>query len=114
MLRFDATTPLVGALAAANAYAPEAHAHGAAVTLLQPAMVAIRHAQVEIYCDHDRQAIADIHTARNSLLASPHSVPFEAFAALDQAVWQMRQHDFAAAEKALERALNHLQPGTPS
>jgi hypothetical protein len=114
MLRFDATPPLVDARAAADAYAPEPSLRGLAAPLSPAAVAAIRHAQVEIYCDHDRQALADIHAARNSLLTMPSSVPSDAFAELDQAVWRMRHHDYRAAEQALERALVHLHSGASS
>lgn len=111
MSRFDATPLLVDARAAADAYAPGPVLQGLAAPLSPVAVAAIRHAQVEIYCDHDRQAIADIHAARNSLLTLPFSVPSDAFTELDQAVWRMRHHDYRAAEQALERALTHLHPG---
>lgn len=117
MLRFDATPPMIDARASADAYLPDASLasmasmHGVAAGLSPDAAAAIRRAQVEIYCDHDRQAFADIHTARNSLLTAPAHAPAEAFVELDRAVWQMRHHDYAAAELALERALMHLHSG---
>ncbi|HSW07341.1 hypothetical protein [Aquabacterium sp.] len=110
MLTFNATAPLINALMAADAYAHEPALGRAATPVPLPTLAAILRARVEIYCDHDRQAIADIHAARDSLRTLPVSVPFEAFAALDQAVWRVRQHDYTAAEQALDQALAQLHP----
>jgi hypothetical protein len=100
---------LVGALVGAGAYAPEPPADAAAGPLLPPQVAAeIRRARVEIYCGHNAAALAGIRTASRQLRAGGGAMPARTLAALDQAAWLARHNRHAAAELALEDALNQL------
>lgn len=69
----------------------------------------IRHARVELYCDHRGGAINDIRAACTQLRQRPGPLCSETLAMLEQASWLVRQRQFGPAQQALERAQASLE-----
>ena len=64
------------------------------------ARIAVRAAQVALYCDHEGAALHALQRARRALLddAVDEAVPL---ASLDAAAWQVRRHDAEAAQRTM-------------
>ncbi|QPF72431.1 hypothetical protein G8A07_05445 [Roseateles sp. DAIF2] len=61
----------------------------------------LRAAQVELYCDHDSQALRLMRETRQALLAQPDP---SSLRAVDQVIWLLRRGETAQAIAALESA----------
>ncbi len=100
---------LVAAMASASGYAaPEVTGGATADADRVRAGADIRHAQVELYCDHRRQAIAAIRRATHTLEAGSQVAAAQALAALDEAVWHARHDHTGEAVAALDTAMSRL------
>ncbi len=101
---------LVAAMASATSYAaPDAAVGGNAQADRARAGADIRHARVELYCDHTPQAIAAIRRASHTLEAGAHAADPRALAALDEAAWQARHDHTGEAVAALDTAITRLE-----
>lgn len=100
---------LLAAMASASSYAaPHAvDGPGPQAALAQMGQD-MRHAQVELYCDHAASAIAAIRRATLALEATPGPVDPLALAALEQAIWEARRDHTEQAVAALDTALLRL------
>jgi hypothetical protein len=104
------TLGVLAALVGAGAYgAPQACLLAEGRSGGELAAAEIRRAQVELYCCHDAQAVAEIRTARAHL-----HLPYDwrygaALAGLDRAAWMARQGRLTEAEDALQAALTSLR-----
>lgn len=78
-----------------------------AVLLVQQARDALLHAEVELFCDHDHEAIRAIRIARVAVVASA-VVPMQARLEIEEATWHIRHHELAQALYSLEAARGHL------
>jgi hypothetical protein len=103
---FISTLSLVDALVHAGAYAEEPPAPGALLASHADVVADINSARVELYCDHNDRAVAEIRAARRHLMHAAGPVPAGAFDALNQASWLVRHDQYAQAEQALEAALS--------
>lgn len=112
MLGTTSNFTLVGALVGASAYAHPLLA-AAAIPAIGDAMAKIRRAQVDIYCDHNGQAITAIREAGRQLRASSSGMMAVTLAMLDEAAWLVRHNDYRGAEEALDAALAHLRVDLP-
>lgn len=100
---------LLAAMASATSYAaPDAAAGRSADAELARAGEDMRHARVELYCDHRPQAIAAIRRATHTLEASTQAVDAHTLAALDEAAWQARHDHTGEAVAALDTAITRL------
>ena len=105
---FKSMLSLVGALLSATAYGSEG-VPAAPSPVPEQAVAEIRSARVQLYCDHDVQAMADIRAARSRL---EDGAPLaRARSALDEAAWHARHGRFQDAELALDDALARLRDG---
>lgn len=73
----------------------------------------IQAARVDLYCDHNDRAVADIRAARRHLGEADPAVRGALLEALGRAAWLTRHDDFEGAERALEEALHVLSPTLP-
>lgn len=88
---------------------PAAHSNATAPLALDHvgAMLALRDAQVQLYCDHDAAAISALAEARRSLMAE--AVPeATALATLEAAAWHIRRHETDAAQRAIVQVRDRL------
>ena len=100
---------LVAALASASAYGgTEDSARNAQLAAQASVGQDMRTAQVELYCDHDAQALLAIRRARAALEASHDTAAAQALIALDQASWHVRHKHMDAALEALNSARSGL------
>jgi len=106
------TATVVAALAAASgaAHACTASMPGdVSTTLLRAqASIAMRVAQVELYCDHPAAALGAIRRALQQLEHPFETTAAAELATLERAAWHVRRHDTSAAVAALDVALAHL------
>lgn len=70
----------------------------------------IQAARVDLYCDHNDRAVADIRAARKHLAQSHTTHRVDVLNALNRAAWLARHDAYEQAEQALEQAMNHLEP----
>lgn len=70
-------------------------------------------ARVDLYCDHNDLAVADIRAARRHLEEAEPAVQQAVLASLNRAAWLARHDDFDGAESALEQALADLRSTLP-
>lgn len=99
---------LVASIAAPAAMAADALVETERQAHEQRARLALRAAQVELYCDHDARALLALQQARRELQAAAGVGAGHGLAALDRAVWQMRHHDTRGAVAALGDAIDGL------
>ncbi|NML46198.1 hypothetical protein HHL11_20790 [Ramlibacter sp. G-1-2-2] len=99
---------LFGALIGATAYVA-AEVPQLPASVPDEVRAEIRHARVELYCDHRDSAINDIRAACTHLRQRPGPLCGETLARLEQANWLVRRRQFGPAQDALERALASLE-----
>jgi hypothetical protein len=97
---------LVASIAAPAALAADATAEAERYSHQARAWLALRAAQVELYCDHDANAIAALQQARRELQAAAGTGA--GLLALDRAARQLRQHDPLGAVASLGDAIDGL------
>ena len=97
----------VNALVSGSAYPHPATAIGGARTP-SAAIASLRHARVDIYCGHNAQALANIHTASKQLRDFLAGRPSQTLGQLEQVVWLTRQNHFQQAEQALEDLIDQM------
>ena len=108
-------SPLIPALIGAGAYCQDgqdgqdARDRGRRAQLPPQALADVRRARVELYCDHEAQALLCIRAALSLLSHSPEPVSPELMAALTQAAWLARHGRYVAAEAALDAALAGME-----
>lgn len=100
---------LLAAMAGASSYAAGDEEVGSSsrASLVQ-AGDDMRHARVELYCDHRAEAIAAIRRATQALEDTARAVDPLALAALDEAAWEARRDHTAQAVAALDAAILRL------
>lgn len=102
------------ALVQAGTYAEPPHADPN-VPMRHPEllMADIQAARVDLYCDHNDRAVADIRAARRHLEEADPEVQRAVLESLNRAAWLTRHDDFEAAERALEQAAEVLRASLP-
>jgi hypothetical protein len=73
----------------------------------------IQAARVDLYCDHNDLAVADIRAARRHLEEADPAVQQAVLTSLNRAAWLARHDDFEGAERALEQAVGQLRATLP-
>ena len=101
--------PVLGALALAASSASHEQADAALHGLDErPAVKSdLRHAEIEMYCDHDDLALQALRSARTRL-QSEAVPPVPACESLAEVSWHLRHHDHVAAAAALQRVYHQL------
>lgn len=97
------------ALVQAGAYTEPPAAPAAPTRLPELLLADILAARVDLYCDHNDRAVADIRSARRHLEEAEPAVRAAVLTALNRAAWLTRHDDFEAAERALEEAVALLR-----
>lgn len=64
------------------------------------ATLALRTAQVELYCDHEAAAMTALHAARRELLGEA-AEEAGLLASVEEAVWHVRRHDTERAQATI-------------
>lgn len=98
-------SPLIPALIGAGAYSQDAHDAEHRAQLPQQVLADVRRARVELYCDHDAQALQCIRAALSVLVNSPDPVSPELVGSLVRAAWLARMGHYVDAEAALDVVL---------
>jgi hypothetical protein len=88
-------------------YPTPSHISADAALLVQHARDALLRAEVELFCDHEHEAIKAIRLAREAVVASA-VVPMRARLEIEEATWHIRHHEVAKALYSLEAARGHL------
>lgn len=100
---------LLAAMAGASSYAAnDDEVGGSSRAHLARAGDDMRHARVELYCDHRAEAIAAIRRATQALEDSARVADPVALASLDEAAWEARRDHTSAAVAALDAAILRL------
>ena len=110
MTTSTSTPSVADALVNAGRYGPGRQTTSAAPVPLQT-YAAVRHAQVEIYCSHNAQAIKDIRAAQKQLCESTATLAQHTLQSLDQAIWLTLHDRYQEAETALDTALTLMTSG---
>lgn len=101
------------ALVQASAYVEPPHPDGGPMRHPELLLADIQAARVDLYCDHNDRAVADIRSARRHLEEADPTVQTAVLTALNRAAWLTRHDRFDDAEQALEEALSLLRPTLP-
>lgn len=100
---------LLAAMAGASSYAAnDDEASGSSGASLARAGDDMRHARVELYCDHRAEAIAAIRRATLALEESARAIDPATLASLDEAAWEARRDHTTEAVAALDAAILRL------
>jgi hypothetical protein len=81
---------------------------GPAPATIGAAMRALRIAQVELYCDHDRAAMIALREARRAIVERATRQGVAALGSVDEAAWRIRHHDLERAQVAIAHARTAL------
>lgn len=106
-------TRTLQALVQASAYGEPPHGEAQPMRHPELLLADILAARVDLYCDHNGLAVADIRAARRHLQEADPAVQQAVLMSLNRAAWLTRHDDFDGAQAALEDALMTLRSTLP-